>query len=433
MKPVATLVVRLAFAAQVLITNAAFAENWPQWRGPNGAGVSSEKDLPIVWREDRGVIWKRPLPEWGTSTPAIWDDAVFLTSHTDDDRLWLMRISKTDGSVVWTQEVGQGSAQREAPKRSQQKFHRLHNLASPSPVTDGEFVVVHFGNGDLAAYDFNGRQLWRRNLQEDFGPYTIWWGHANSPILHNGLVISVCMQDALADLQNEPAKSYLVAHDAKTGRVQWTKPRNTKAPEEQADAYTTPLLIQVENKPQLVIMGGNVLDAYEPATGKQIWWLNDIVGGRTVTGPTYAHGMILTTQGMRGPLLAVRIGESGELTHRAIAWKHDSGTPDTCCPVVWDQWVYTVTDDGIARCFDALTGHLQWKERIPGGYKASPVAADGRIYFLNTEGRCTVISATSRFDKLAENQLDDETIASPAFSDGRIYLRGRKSLYCIGK
>jgi outer membrane protein assembly factor BamB len=410
-----------------------YAENWPQWRGPTGTGVSAERDLPIVWREDRGVVWKCSLPEWGTSTPAIWDDAIFLTSHTDDDRLLLLRIAAPTGQIVWTREVGRGTAVREAPKRAQQKFHRLHNLASPSPVTDGEVVVVHFGNGDLATFDFDGKQLWKHNLQEEYGSYTIWWGHANSPVLHDGLVISACMQDSLADLQKKPVESYLVAHDARTGRVRWKQPRMTGAPEEQGDAYTTPLLIQVENEPQLVVMGGNTLDAYRPHDGERLWWLDGLTGGRTVTGPTYAHGMIYTTQGMRGPLVAVQVDDRGELTYRDIAWKYESGTPDTCCPVVWDQWLFTVTDDGIARCFDALTGHLHWKERLPGGYKASPLAADGRIYFLNTEGRCTVLSATSRFDKLAENQLDDETIASPAVSGGRLYLRGRKALYCLAK
>jgi outer membrane protein assembly factor BamB len=193
-------------------------------------------------------------------------------------------------------------------------------------------------------------------------------------------------------------------------------------------------LIEIEKEPQVLVMGANVLDAYEPTTGQRLWRLEDLVGGRTVTGPTYGQGMIFATQGMRGPLVAVKIGEQpGELSRRDIAWKEEAGTPDSCSPVLWDQWLFTVTDDGIARCFDALTGQLQWKERLPGGYKASPLAADGRIYFLNTAGRCTVISATSRFNKLAENQLDDETIASPAVSEGRLFIRGRKALYCISK
>lgn len=411
----------------------ALAGDWPQWRGPEGTGVSAEKDVPIVWHEGRGIVWKCPLPEWGTSTPAIWGDAIFVTSHTAGNELVLLRIDKKSGQIVWKQTVGSGEATREAPKRSTQKFHQLHNLASPSPVTDGKTVVAHFGNGDLAAYDFDGKQLWRHNLQEEYGAYSIWWGHANSPVLAGDLVISVCMQDSLADQQQKPVESYLLAHDLLTGQVRWKIPRTTKADAEECDAYTTPLLLTIEGKPQLVVMGGNQLDAYEPATGKQLWFLPGLKGGRTVTGPTAAKGLIFATRGMKGELLAVKTGLTGELSFRDIVWKYGEGTPDTCCPVVWNDLLFTVTDDGIARCFDAASGNLRWKERLQGKYKASPVAAEGRIFFLNTEGLCTVVSASPHYDKLVENQLGDETIASPAISDGRIYLRGRKSLYCVGR
>jgi outer membrane protein assembly factor BamB len=409
------------------------AENWPQWRGPQGTGVSSEKGLPIKWDASRSLIWKCPLPEWGTSTPAIWNEAIFVTSHTADNKLVLLRIDAKTGKIAWTQEVGSGDAVREAPKRSTQKFHQLHNLASPSPVTNGETVVVHFGNGDLAAYSFDGMKVWKRNLQEDYGAYSIWWGHANSPVLYQGLVISACMQDSLAGQQAKPAESYLVAHDLRDGHVKWKTPRVTKADAEQFDAYTTPILLDVDGRRQLVVMGGNQLDAYDPLTGKQLWFLPDLMGGRTVTGPTAGQGLIYATQGMKGPLLAVKTGKTGELTYKDIAWKHKEGTPDTCCPVLWDTLLFVVADDGVARCFDAQSGLLKWRERLPGKYKASPLAVEGRIYFLNTEGLCTVVSAAPRFDKLTENQLPDETLASPAVSGGRLYIRGKTALYCLGK
>lgn len=408
------------------------AENWPQWRGPQGTGVSQEKELPLVWSEKRGLAWKCPLPEWGTSTPAIWGDAIFVTSHTSDNELLLLRID-AKGKVVWQQEVGAGEAPREAPKRLKQKFHQLHNLASPSPVTDGETVVAHFGNGDLAAFNFAGNPLWKRNLQEEYGPYTIWWGHANSPVLHDGLVISVCMQDSLSDLQDKPVESYLVAHSAKTGKLVWKTPRMTRAKAEESDSYTTPVLATLNDRLQLLVMGGNQLDSYDPATGKQLWFLPDLVGGRTVTGPTVAGDMIFTTRGMKKPILAVKPTGSGELNHRAIVWDHAEGTPDSCSPVVWGEWLFTVSDDGIARCYHAPSGNVKWKERLGGKFKASPIAAEGRIFFLNTDGVCTVVSATPRFDKLVENKLDDETLASPAVSNGRIYIRGKKSLYCIAR
>jgi outer membrane protein assembly factor BamB len=415
----------------VLVSQVA-AENWPQWRGPRGNSTSGERDVPSFWNDQRGLVWTCELPPWGNSTPAVWQDSVFLTSHTDNGELLLLCVDARRGEVLWSDRVGTGTAPREV-KRGTQRFHRSQNLASPSPVTDGKTVVAHFGNGDLAAYDYSGRQLWKRNLQKDYGKYTIWYGHANSPVIYDDMVISVCMQDSLADLQDETAESYLVAHDLLTGALRWKTERMTDADAEECDAYTTPVLLSVDSQPQLVVMGGNQLDAYDPRTGTQTWFLPGLVGGRTVTGPTVGKEMIFATRGMRGDLFAVRFGGEGELARRDIVWSDSSGTPDSCCPVQWATLLFTVTDDGIARCFEANTGELKWKQRLPGKYKASPVAADGRILFLNTEGVCTVVSASSRFDKVAENVLDDTTFASPAISQGRIYIRGHQALYCIGR
>jgi outer membrane protein assembly factor BamB len=411
----------------------ASAADWPQWRGPEGTGISTEKGVPIVWHEQRSIVWKCPLPEWGTSTPAIWGDAIFVTTHTADDKLLLLRIDRERGQIVWTQEVGSGTAERSGPKRHPRKVHKFYSPASPSPVTNGQLVVVHFGNGDLAAYDFDGQRLWKRNLQDDYGAYTSWYGHANSPVIAGDLVISVCMEDSLSDLQSQPALSYLVAHDLRSGDVRWKVSRQTKAEKEACDAYTTPLVASLGGKQQLVVMGGNQLDAYEPATGRQLWCLPGLSGGRTVTGPTVSDGMIFATRGLRGALFAARPRPSGEMTFRDIAWSYSEGTPDSCSPLVWNDLLFTVADDGIARCFDAKSGNLKWKERLKGQYKASPVAAEGRIFFLNIDGLATVVSASPRFDRLVENKLDDTTIASPAIAGGQIYIRGSKALYCIGR
>lgn len=417
----------------VFLSATAFAENWPGWRGPRGNSTSAEKNIPIVWNEKQSVLWKCELPEWGTSTPAIWNNAIFVTSHVDNEKLVVLRIDNKTGKVVWTRQVGTGEAPREAPKREKQKFHRLHNLASPSPVTDGKTVVVHFGNGDLVALDTDGKQLWKRNLQDDYGTYTIWWGHANSPVIYQDTVISVCMQDSLADMREKPVESYLVAHDLQTGKVRWKTLRMTDAKAEECDAYTTPIFCPTDDGLQMVIMGGNQLDAYDPATGKQLWHLPGLVGGRTITGPTFDDGLVFATRGMRKPLVAVKLkGKAGELERRDIQWSFDQGTPDSSTPVAWGGLLFLVSDNGIARCFDAHTGHLQWTKRLEGNYKASPVAAEGRIFFLNTEGLCTVISASSRYDKLTENKLDDQTLASPAISGGSIFIRGKKTLYRIG-
>ncbi len=417
----------------------AVAGNWPQWRGPQGTGVSNETGLPVDWNSSRGIIWKTDLPEWGDSTPAIWGNSIFVTTQHGDDLL-LLKLEKATGRILWTRTVGTGDFKRipvnmkTGEQRKRQNFHPLQNQATPSPVTNGVVVVVHFGDGDLAAYDFEGKQLWHHNLEIENGRYTVWWGHANSPVIFGNSVISACMQDSLADIAKTPAESYLVAHDLQTGKQQWKTLRMTGAKAEECDAYTTPLVAEVDGKPQMIVMGGNQLDAYNPASGKQIWFLPGIVGGRTVGGATVADGLVFATQGKSGPLLAVKPGDqTGKLPHSDIAWKLDHGTPDSCTPVAWEDHLFTLQDAGRVRCIDIHTGHLLWTEHVKGQYKASPVAAEGRIYLLNTSGLCTVISASDKFEKLAENQIDDDTIASPALSDHRIYLRGHKAIYCLGK
>lgn len=425
----------------VLIASVEFASgaDWPQWRGPEGNGISRESGLPVQWSESSGVVWKCELPPWGTSTPAIWGQAIFLTSHVDDERLVLVRIDKPTGRIVWTRQIGVGTARRESSKkgggggdRGRQKFHLTQNLASSSPVTDGQVVVVHFGNGALAAYDFEGQQLWLRNLQDDYGIYSIWWGHANSPVLVGNLVISVCMQDTLVDLGKPRSPSYVVAHDKRTGREVWKSMRPTEAQAEDGDSYTTPLVWNHDGRTELVVMGGQILDAYEPTSGKRLWSLPGLGGSRVITGPVIDDGVCYLTEGKRGAILAVRLGGEGELKER-ILWRHEQATPDTPSPAVWQGRVFSVSDNGIALCLDAKTGKLHWQERLKGNYRASPMVAEGRVYFLNMKGLATVVAASDRFERLAENALEDDTIASPATSEGKLFLRGHKALYCVGK
>jgi len=395
-----------------------YADNWPQWRGPEGNGISREAGLPVAWGEGSGVVWKCPLPEWGNSTPAIWGDAVFLTSHVDDRRLLLLKIDKKTGQIEWTREVGTGSCLRgpSGSYRGRQKFHDDHNLATPS-----------------AAYDFDGKQLWKRNLQEDHGKYTIWWGHGNSPVLYNDLVISVCMQDSCRDIQDEPAPSYVVAHDKQTGKPRWKTMRTTEATQENCDAYTTPVFRQAAGRLEMIVMGGQVLDAYDPANGKRLWYLPGLVGNRLIPSPVAAGELIYATQGMQRALLAVKPRGDGKRSRQDVVWEFDQGTSDSPTPVVAGEWLFMVTNNGIARCLDANTGRVLWKERLQGEYRASPLAAEGRVYFLNRAGQTTVVSAAPRFDRLTENRLDDQTIASPATSDGKLFIRGRKWLYCLSR
>lgn len=421
------------------LATAAAGEDWPQWRGPSGDGVSRSRSVPLSWGEDRELAWKCRLPAWGASTPVVWQDSLFLTSHGDDGTLILQHIGAHSGQILWTQQIGNDVTPRGEELRGTPRFHRIHNLATPSPVTNGEVVVAHYGNGDLAAYDFQGSQLWNRNLQADFGRYTIWYGHSNSPVLFEDLVISICLQDAMADQQEKPTESYVVAHELKTGKVRWKTPRMTGAPAEEADAYTTPLLFTNGTTTQVIVMGGNQLDSYDPRTGRQLWFLKGLVGGRTITTPTISEGLLFATRGKRGELFALPLPSvpvppaAMEREKREILWSDTQGTPDCCSAVADSRLLFTVTDDGVARCYDLKTGKQKWKERVPGEYKASPVIVQGRVLFLNTTGLCTIVSASSKFDKLAQNQLDDETVASPVIANDHIYLRGQKALYCLGQ
>lgn len=413
------------------------ADNWPQWRGPRGDGVSEEKGLPIQWSETQNVLWKCPLPGEGASTPAIWNTSLFVTCQQKEDLL-LVKLNTETGTLEWSQRAGAGTTHREyvMPREPEdfrgQKFHRLHNLASPSPVTDGTIVVAHFGNGDLAAFDFAGKKQWQHSLQKEHGTYTIWWGHANSPVLYKDLVITVCMQDSTPNQRGIPAESYLIAHDKQTGEPRWKTNRKTAAKAEECDSYTTPILHETPHGTELIVMGGNQLDAYDPATGKQLWYLPGLIGGRTITGPTLFGDLVYATQGMRRTLSAVRLGKKGQLSSQDVVWKEDQGTPDSPCPVAYNGLLFWITDNGIAQCRDARTGEMKWKERLAGDYKASPFVAEGHVYFLNLAGLCTVVSAAPKYEKLAQNQLPGETIASPAAANGRLFIRSRQMVYCLG-
>ena len=296
-------------------------------------------------------------------------------------------------------------------------------------------VVVHFGNGDLAAYDFAGKRLWRRNLQEDFGPYTIWWGHANSPVLYQDLVISVCMQDTCADLDEfRQALPKLPGRPRQAhGRAEVENHAADRRQAEACDSYTTPLLWKHGDRLEMIVMGGQILDGYDPATGKRLWYLPGLTGNRVITGPVVAGDVVYFTQGMRQPVLAVKLGGRGESPEVG----HPLGTPP--------RHARQPNARGLGR--PLVPGQRQRHRPVPGrqdrqgplgaalkgDYRASPLAAEGRIYFLNMKGLATVVSASANFEKLAENQLDDQTIASPIVSDGRIFIRGQKTLYCLGK
>jgi outer membrane protein assembly factor BamB len=416
----------LALLSSAGLADSVSAENiWPQWRGPTGDSVALAQELPTRWSKTENVIWKTPVPGWGNSTPVIWLDAVFVTTQ-QDERLLLVRLDRKSGQVVWQREVGKGTPRRKG-ELGNLRFHDEHNMATPSPVTDGRHVWVHFGNGDLACYDFAGEQVWALNLVQKYGSYTIWWGHGNSPVLAGDLLISVCMQDPKGG-----GRSYVVAHDKRTGQEKWLVERDTGAKAEPADSYTTPVLYRHGGQTELIVFGGNVLDAYEPQSGRRLWHCDAFKGNRVISGPTLAGDTVYAVQGMRGPLFAVRAGGSGNVTATHVRWQYTKGTPDAASPLVANGLVFLATNDGFGVCVDAATGREQWRERLGKAFRASPLAAGGKVYFFAKEGKCTVVEAARQFKVVSQATLDEELIASPAVAAGDLFLRTREHVYCIG-
>jgi outer membrane protein assembly factor BamB len=401
---------------------------WPQWRGPTGNSVAPNAKLPTSWSRTENVVWKTPLPGWGNSTPAIWKDALFVTTQ-DQDRLLLLRLDRVSGKVVWKQQVGQGTPRRSGPLGNL-RFHDEQNMATPSPVTDGQHVWVTFGNGDVACYTYEGDKVWGLNLIKEYGPLSIWWGHGNSPVLYKNLLITNVMQDPLLK-----GASYVVAHEKLTGKKKWYVDRATGAQGEPGDSYTTPLLHTHDGRTDLIVFGGLVLDAYNPDDGTLLWTYKGFGGNRVISGHTLVDGTVYAVEGMKGPVYAVATGDNGDVTKSNLVWKTKSkgATPDASTPVVANGLVFLASNDGIAFCLDAKTGEQLWRERLGSEVRASPLAAGNAIYYFGKDGKASIIAATREYKLIAQPELGEEIIASPAVVGDDLYIRTKAHVYRIGK
>jgi outer membrane protein assembly factor BamB len=401
-------------------------EIWPQWRGPTGDSVAPGKGLPTQWSRTENIVWKTPLPGWGNSTPAIWKNDIFVTTQ-DGARLLLLHLDRVDGKILWEREVGRGTPRYKGAVGNGH-YHTEQNMATPSPVTDGRYVWAHFGTGDLACYDIAGTKKWAINMTEKFGPYTIWHGHANSPILFGDLLISVCMQDP-----KDNGQSYVVALDKNSGDQKWLTKRITGAEKEPADSYATPLLFRHDGNTEVLVYGGNVLDAYEPTDGRRLWQCDAFKGNRVISGPTLAGDTVFAVQGMKGPVFAVKAGGTDTDKSSRVLWKYPSTTaPDAASPLVTGGLVFMVNNDGIAYCLDATNGKEVWKERLQGEFRATPLAAGEKVYFLGKSGKATIIEAARTYRVISECDLGEETIASPAVAAGNLFIRTKNHIYRIG-
>lgn len=424
-------------------------ENWPNWRGPAMNGTTSAKRLPLTWSEETNIRWKTPLPAWAGSSPIIWGDRIFLTTPGSKeeeapegdgigrrlrrinmegpggDKLLLMCISRQDGKLIWKQTLDKGN-----------KLYGKHNMASPSPVTDGKHVWTMTGTGKLACYDFDGEMKWQRDVQKDYGEFGLYWGYAASPLLHEDMVVVSVLHGSVTE-----NPSYVAAFDKKTGKTVWKEERKTDAEKECPDAYTTPIVAKVNGKDAIIISGADYVTAHDPKTGKEIWRAGGLnpeksPNYRIVGTPVTANGLIVATSRER-PMLALRGNGKGDVTTSNLAWTYDDKkAPDVPSLAFDGTYLYLLHDNGFMTCLKASDGSVAWgPERITGGpYSASPLVGDGRVYVTNEDAVTTVYSTGPEIKELAKNQLDGGyTLSSFAVSDGELFLRTQKFLYCISQ
>jgi outer membrane protein assembly factor BamB len=397
------------------------AENWPQWRGPSLNGISGDKHPPVRWSKTDNISWKLSLPAWSGSTPIVWNDRIFLSVAEGGD-LALWSVDRARGIPVWKRRLGGGNVRS-----------RKQNMSSPSPVTDGRRVWAMTGTGIVKAFDLDGNELWARDIQRDYGRFGLFWGYGSSPLLYgDALYVQVVHGMTTSD------PSYLLRLDAATGKTIWRVERPTKARSESHDAYTTPALLRYGTTSEIVVTGGDVVTGHDPATGKELWrasGLNphDDSSYRIVASPV-VHGDLILAPSRERPMLALKPGGRGDVTKSHVLWSFASG-PDVPTPVTDGTYVYVVNDRGIMWCLEATSGReVYGRKRLrPATYTGSPILADGKIYVTNEDGLTSVVRAGPTFEILAENDLDDYTLSSPAVSEGQIFIRTAKFLYSVGQ
>jgi len=399
---------RILFILALSISAA--AEDWPQFRGPTGQGHSTERGLPLEWSETRNVIWKTPVPGLGWSSPVVADGRVWVTTALKENggSLRALAFDVARGREAVNVEVFR--------TRNVDLLNPKNSRASPTPIVDGDRVFVHFGADGTAALATSGEIVWKTKFS-----YASQHGNGGSPVSYGDVLIFSC------DGSDE---AFVVALDKKTGKVRWKTYRHQ--PWDQA--YSTPLVIRVGDRDEVVSVGAYRAAAYDPLTGKEIWQVEYPDGFSNVPRPVYGQGLVYIATGFQQPsLLAVRADGAGNVTRTHIAWTLRRAAPLTPSPLLAGGELFVVNDAGIASCLDAKTGEIHWQQRLGGNYSASPVLADGRIYFLSEEGVATVIAADKTFRRLAMNRLDGATLASMALSNGSIFIRSDGHLYRIGE
>jgi outer membrane protein assembly factor BamB len=419
------------------ISLATAATDWPQWRGPNLNGSSPAKNLPASWSDTSNVLWKVELPGWSGSTPIIHGKHVFVSSPDQQKNLVLLAFDRENGKELWRQTVAPGDRATD----------RGNNMTSPSPVTDGERVIVLYGTGDIAAFDFSGKQLWKESIARKYGKFSHMWLYGASPLLFDGkLYVQVLQRDdpkhyAHAVDDKATRESFLLCLDPKTGKELWRHVRPTDAIVESQESYATPVPFKTAKGTEIVVVGGDYATGHDPASGKELWRSGKLNSKknpyfRIITSPVSWNGFVYASAPKREPLHAIREGGQGNVTDSHIAWSFTENPPDVCTPLVYQDRLYVLDGDKkVMTCLNPKTGEKIWQGElgVREVFKSSPTGADGKIYCISERGTAVVLEAGEQFKILATIPVGQEPVRSsmPA-TDGQLFIRTGTHLWCIG-
>jgi outer membrane protein assembly factor BamB len=399
----------------------ASAADWPQFRGPAGDGHATAKNLPTTWNETTNVAWRTEIPGKGWSSPSLFRGRLYLTTAAPVDSndaeggplsLRTLAVDAASGRILWNVEVFRQDA--ESPK-----IHAKNSHASPTAIVEGNLIYVHFGHQGTACLDLEGKIVWKNESYR----YEPVHGNGGSPALVDGLLIFSC------DGADEP---YVVALDAATGAERWRFQRLSDSTNK--FSFSTPMVITVSGKQQLITAGSGVVNSLDPATGHEIWRVTYGNGYSVIPKPVFGHGRVFIATGYNTPtVMAIRPDGAGDVTETHVAWTMKKAAPHTPSLLVVENELYLVSDKGIATCLDARTGAEHWQERIGGGFSASPLFAEGKIYLQSEEGLALVLKPAKTFTKLADAGFKERTLASYAVSDSALFIRTEKNLYRVEK
>jgi outer membrane protein assembly factor BamB len=417
--------------------------NWSQWRGPEGTGLSNETGLPIEWGAGKNIKWSAAIPGQGHSSPIVWGNKVFLTTDIEGETVAgakavehklggkvfvhpdsvganrkhtfkLLCFDRGTGKALWEQTAYQGTVYDDR--------HRKGSYAAPTPATDGDRVYAWFGGeGDgLYCYDSDGKLIWKTAVGKIAN---IGMGPGSSPVIFENVVILQCDED-------EGKSSFIVALDKKTGKEVWKASRKVQA------SWSTPLIVKTSQRVELITSGNEWVISYDPKTGKELWQAKGH-GSNAIPTPLAGHGMVFVYAGFPAKkTMAIKLGGTGDISDSSnIIWQYEKGTAYVPSSILYGDYIYLMTDRGILTCLDAKTGKTVYEGGripVPASFTASPVAFDGKILLTSEDGDTYVIKAGPKYEVLATNSVGEPVYASPAISDGMIFIRGEKNLYCIG-